>query len=250
MAFEMGDRKRLFFLVFMVVMVGLAAYVWYPRMFSKKPPVRRPPQVVRQEPPPLIEVVPRKPEPEKPAVQVQPPVKAKPPAPQIAKAPKEPLRAPAAPTPEVSARRYGLEFPPFVTPTEADDYERRLKAAGLPTLRTTASMEGGLYTLIVGPFPSAAKASEAMAELRLQPSSSREAEGGFVFGDGPHILREVVRRAQEVRGKGYGTRIVHAEGKASLYVIQTAARLDRAQADKLSSHYEKLGFPNRVVAGK
>jgi hypothetical protein len=245
----MGDRKRLFLLVYFVVMVGLAAYVWYPRLFPKKAAVRRPPpQVLRQEPPRLIEVVP--PKQEKPAAPAAPSAKAKPPAPQIAKAPKEPPKALAAPAPAVSARRYGLEFPPFVTLAEADDHEQRLKGAGLPTLRTTTPMDDGLYTLIVGPFPSAAKASEAMAELSVKSSSPREAEGGVVFSDGPYILRDVVRRAQEVRVKGYEAKIVHADGKAQLHVIQTAARLDRAQADKLQSHYEKLGFPNRVVAGR
>ena len=244
----MGDKKRLVFLVFLVVMVGAAAYVWYPRLFPKKAAVR-PSQVLR-EPPVQIEEAPQKPE--NPAVQVPPPGMAKPPAPQVvAKAAKEHPRERAAAAP-VTPRRYGLEFPPLVTVAEADEYERRLKEAGLPTLRATTSIDDGLYMLIIGPFPSVLKASEAMTELRPKtvPSSPREAEGGFVFSDGPYVLREVVQRAQEIRGKGYGVRIVQGEGKAPLYVIRTAARLDSAQANKLSGHYQKLGFPNQVVAGR
>ena len=155
----------------------------------------------------LLEVAPHKPE--TPSVQVPPPAKAKPPAPQTAKAAKEAPKAQAAVTP-VAPKRYGLEFPPFVLMAEADEQERRLKEAGLPTLRATISMDDGLYTLTIGPFPSAVKASEAMTELRpksVSPSSPREAEGGFVFSDGPYVLREVVQRAQEIRGKGYGVRI-------------------------------------------
>ncbi len=128
-----------------------------------------------------------------------------------------------------------------------------MKEAGLPTLRATTYMDDGLYTLIIGPFPSAVKASEVMTELRAKPVASsppREAEGGFVFSDGPYVLREVVQRAQEIRGKGYGVRIVRAEGKAPLYIIRTAARLDSAQADKLSGHYRELGFPNTVVSSR
>ena len=233
MAFEMGDRKRLIFLVFMVFVVALAAYVWYPRIFGKPAP-RRPTEFVRQ-PPVLIEVPP--PTQEKPAARPTPS------PPQAARAP----RAPAAPAP--SARRYGLEFPPFVTETEADEYERRLQAAGLPTLRATAYLEDGLYSLIIGPFQSAAGAGDAMTELRTKPSPPQEAEGGFVFSEGPYVLREVVRRAQEIKGKGHGVKIARAEGKLPLHLVRTAARLDSAQARKLSEHYQKLGFPNRVVTG-
>lgn len=240
MAFEMGDRKRLIFLVFMVFMVGLAAYVWYPRMFGKSAP-RRPTETVRQ-PPVLIEVP--------PPTQDKPAARPTPSPPQTARAPREAPRAPATPAP--SPRRYGLEFPPFVSEAEADEYERRLQAAGLPTLRATAYLEDGLYTLIIGPFQSADRASEAMTELRTKPaapSTPQEAEGGFVFSDGPYVLREVVRRAQEIKGKGHGVKIARAEGKLPLYLVRTAARLDSAQAQKLSEHYQKLGFPNRVVTG-
>jgi hypothetical protein len=64
------------------------------------------------------------------------------------------------------------------------------------------------------------------------------------------VLREVVRRAIEIRGKGYGVKIVPAEGEAPLYVLRTAARLDIAQATKLSRHYRELGFPNSVVSSR
>ena len=244
----MGDRKQLIFIVAMVIVLGLAGYVWYPRLFSKKPPIR----VRQQEPPLVVYEAP----PPKPPVEAPPPAKAKPPAPETAKAAKETPKAAKEPSGEslppapTAARRYGLEFPPFVTTVETEEYERRLKEAGLPTLRTTTDVDGGLYALIVGPLPSAAKASEAMTELRAKPavpSSPTEGEGGFVFSDGPYVLREVVQRAMEIREKGYGVRIVRAEGRAPLYVIRTAARLDTAQANKLSSHYRELGFPNSVV---
>lgn len=228
----MGDKKRLIFLVAIVVVVGVAAYAWYPRLLPKKS-VMQAPKVV-QAPPTLIEVPPQKPAPPTP-----PPVKTEPPPPRVTSAPASP-------------RRYALEFPPFATIGEADEHERRLKEAGLPTLRTTTYTDDGVYTLIVGPFPSTVKASEVMTELRAKPggvSSPQEAEGGFVFRDGPYSLREVVQRAQEIKGKGYGVRIVPGEGKAPLYMIQTVARLDRTQATKLSDHYRKLGFPNRVITG-
>ena len=150
-------------------------------------------------------------------------------------------------------RHWGLEFPPFAVRAEAEEYVRRLKEAGLPTLRTTRDVDGGVYTLIVGPLPSVAKALEAMTELRAKaavPSSPTEDEGGFVFGDGPYALREAVQRAIEIREKGYGVRIVRAEGKTPLYVIRTAARLDTAQATRLSSRYRELGFPNSVVSSR
>ena len=72
MAVEM-DRKKLFFLVFMVVMVGLAAYVWYPRLFGKPTP-RRPTEVGRQ-PPVLIEVPPRREKPAQEKLGAPPPAK-------------------------------------------------------------------------------------------------------------------------------------------------------------------------------
>jgi hypothetical protein len=69
-------------------------------------------------------------------------------------------------------------------------------------------------------------------------------------GDGPYVLREVIQRAKEARAKGYPVKIVPAEGKASLYVIRTAAKLDNTQASKLSSHYREKGFPNSVVSAR
>lgn len=246
MAFEVGDKKRLAFVVAMIILLGAAGYVWYPRLFSKKPPVRFQPAPLfieepQQKPAPTA-VQPGKP---KPPGAPAPRVTAKPPARQAPTAVREPGRA--APP---AAKRYGLEFPPFVTMAEAEAYERRLKEAGLPTLRTATDVDGSLYMLLVGPFPTAAKASEAMTELRAKPGAPAEAEGGFVFGDGPHILRDVVQRAIEIKGKGYGVKIVRAEGKAPLYIIRTAATLDTAQAQKLSSHYRSLGFPNSVVPSR
>lgn len=253
MAFEVGDKKRLAFIVAIIVMLGVAGYVWYPRLFSKKPPVR-----VQQVPPPLFieapeeKPAPTKAQPGKPKPGAQAPrVAAKPPARQAPTTAKEPDGAKgAAPQGPAVARRYGLEFPPFVTMGEAQEYERRLKEAGLPTLRTVTDVDGSLYMLLVGPFQTAAKATEAMTELRAKPGVPAEAEGGFVFGDGPHILRDVVQRAIEIKGKGYGVKVVRAEGKAPLYIIRTAATLDTAQAQKLSGHYRSLGFPNSVVPSR
>lgn len=249
MAIEVGDKKRLAFLVAIIVMLGVAGYVWYPRLFSKRPPAR-----VQQAAPPLfIEAPQEKPTPTtaqpgkpKPPGAQAPRVAAKPPARQAPTAAKEPGRA----APPAAKGRYGLEFPPFVTMAELEAYERRLKEAGLPTLRTVTDVDGSLYTILIGPFPTAVKATEAMGELRVKPGTPVEAEGGFVFGDGPHILREVVQRAIEIKGKGYGVRIVRAEGKAPLYIIRTAATLDTAQAQKLSGHYRALGFPNSVVPSR
>lgn len=275
MAFEIGDKKRLMFVVAVVVMLALAGYVWYPRLLGKKPPLR-----ARQpEPPPLLIVEqPKPPAAPTPAARAKPPAAepakvaaqraspepvrttTRPPAPetvkQTAKAPAAAMGAAKdAPEPTGPAARgqryYGLEFPPFVTVAEAEEHERKLKEAGLPTLRTTTDLKGGLYTLVVGPLPSAAKATEVMAELRAKATGSPTAgEGGFLVGDGPYVLREVVPRAIEVRGKGYAVKIVPAEGKASLYVIRTAATLDNAQASKLSSHYRERGFPNSVVSAR
>ena len=245
----MGERKQQIFVVAMVVMLALAGYFWYPRLVSKKPPVR-----VQQQEPPLVVY---EPPPPKSLVEATPPATVKAPAPKVAKAVKESPKSAKEPsgesTPRVPAveRRWGLEFPPFAIEAEAEEYERRLRQAGLPTLRTTRDVDGGVYMLIVGPLPSVAEASAAMTELRAKlpvPSSPTEGEGGFVFSDGPYALREAVQRAVETRGKGYGVRIVLAEGKAPLYMIRTAARLDIAQANKLSSHYQKLGFANSVVA--
>lgn len=243
MAFEMGDKKLLIFIVWMVGIGALAAYVWYPRLFPKKPPIRA---QLQQERPVVIQVAPQT-----PAVQAPASAPATPPARQTAQPAKEARTEPAAEAP-ATPQRYGLEFPPFATRAEADEYQRRLKEAGLPTLRVTNYLDDGLYTLIIGPFPSQAKASEVRAEVSAKPGGStspREAEGGFVFSQGPYVLREVVQRAQVIQGKGQGARIVPADGKAPLYAIRTAARLDVAQADKLSGHYRELGFPNRIVAG-
>lgn len=254
MAFEVGDRKRLAFLVAIVVMLGVAGYVWYPRLFSKKPSLR----VQQQAPPPLLIEVPQEKEkpvevaPTRPRAPAAPRTAAKPPPTQAPKEPKQTARAaPGAPAePRAGGgKRYGLEFPPFVTMAEAEEHERRLKAAGLPTLRTVTAVDGSLYTLVVGPLPTAARAGEVIAELRAKgPASPAAGEGGFVFNDGPYVLREVVQRALEIRAKGYGVQIVRAEGKAPLYVIRTAASLDTAQASRLSSHYRQLGFPNSVVS--
>lgn len=53
---EVGDPKRLAFLVAIIVMLGAAGYVWYPRLFSKRPPVR-----IEQASPPLLIETPVKP---------------------------------------------------------------------------------------------------------------------------------------------------------------------------------------------
>ncbi|MBI4610627.1 MAG: SPOR domain-containing protein [Candidatus Rokubacteria bacterium] len=240
----MGNKKLLIFVVWMVVIGGLGLYVWYPRLFPKKPPVRA---QLRQEQPLVIQVAPQAPTAQAPA-----PAPATPPARQPAPPPKEATPEPAAEAP-ATPRRYGIEFPPFATLGEADAYQRRLKDAGLPTLRVTSHLDDGLYTLIIGPFPNLADAGEARAQLGARPGGSaspREGDAGFVFSEGPDVLREVVQRALAARGKGYGARIVRAEGRAPLYVIRTAARLDVAQSDKLSGHYRELGFPNRIVAGR
>jgi hypothetical protein len=261
MAFETLDRKKMVFAGAMVVMLGLGAVVWYPRLFPAKRPIRS------YAPPPLVQIEPTP----RPAPAEAPPA---PPAPASARAvreapsaatvgavkavtvqtPKSVARAAAVMTPKAPNRpgavepsqrgRYGLEFPPFVTAAEAADLERRLKEAGLPTSQTTTD-GSTLYTLVVGPFPDPAKAREAQAALGGKPSAS--ADGAAVFGDGPYVLREVVRRALEVREKGYEVKIVR-EGEAPLYVLRTAARLDAAQATRLSRHYRELGFPNSVVS--
>jgi hypothetical protein len=248
MAFETLDTKKLVFAGAMVVMLGLGAVVWYPRLFPAKRPIRS------YAPPPLVQIEPRP----RPAPAEAPPAPAAP-APAPARVHEAPtaatvgaVRAATAETPRSMARAaavvtpkaYGLEFPPFVTAAEAADLERRLKDAGLPTFQTTT--EGStLYSLVVGPFPDPAKAREA--EATLGGKQGAPAEGGVVFSDGPYVLREVVRRAIEIRGKSYEVKIVR-EGDAPLYVVRTAARLDVAQATKLSRHYRELGFSNSVVA--
>jgi hypothetical protein len=258
MAIEIGDKKRLAFVVGFIVLLGAAGYVWYPRLFSKRPPARvqqTAPPLIIDEPQPKPALPPadaKKPKPPGPAA---PRVAAKPPAGAPAReaaraAPPPAAKEEGAPRGPTAARRYGLEFPPFVTMTEAEAYERRLKEAGLPTLRTVTDVDGNIYTLVIGPFPTASRATEAMRELGVKPGAPVEAEGGFVVNDGPYILREVVRRATEIKGKGHGVKIVRAEGKAPIYIIRTAATLDPAQAAKLSSHYRSLGFPNSVVPSR
>ena len=247
MAIEVGDKKRLAFLVAIIVMLGVAGYVWYPRLFSKRPPAR-----VQQTAPPLFYEEPQ----EKPKPAPAQPGKPKPPgtaAPRVTAKPparEAPPAMGAAPRGPAAQRRYGLEFPPFVTMTEAEVYEKRLKEAGLPTLRTVTDVDGSLYTILVGPFPTAAKANEAVSELRAKPGTPTESRGEYFVSDGPHVLREVVQRATEIKAKGYAVKIVRAEGKAPLYIIRTAATLDTAQAQKLSSHYRSLGFPNSVVPSR
>lgn len=157
------------------------------------------------------------------------------------------MKAPPTPTP-AALRRYGLEFPPFVMPVEADEYEQRLKQAGLPTVRTTTRLDAGLYTLTVGPFPNAARASAVMTELRAKPVPPvATRDGGFTFDEGPYVLREAVQRAEQIKGGGHGVRIVQAEGSAPVYVIRTPARFGQAEAGRLSDRYRSLGFPNRVA---
>jgi len=135
---------------------------------------------------------------------------------------------------------------------EADECERRLKQDGLTTVRSVTHLDGGLYGVVVGPFPSAAKAAEAMAAVKAKPGPPREqgTPAEFVFEDGPYNLRDVVQRATELRGEGYKVRIVQAAGKAPIYRIRTAARLDSAQAAKLSGHYREVGCPNRIMAAR
>lgn len=227
----MPDRKRLILLGILIV-VGLAAatYTWYPRLFPKKAAMRPPVRIL--EAPRPVEVPAEKPAPAGP----------------VAKAPPQPPKAPA----ETPQARFGLEFPPFVTAAEADECERRLKQDGLTTIRSVTHLDGGLYGVVVGPFPSAAKAAEAMAAARAKPGPPREqgTPAEFVFEDGPYNLRNVVQRATELRGKGYKVRIVQAAGKAPIYRIRTAARLDNTQAGKLSGHYREVGCPNRIVAAR
>ena len=249
MALAMGDKKQLIFLVFLLVGIGVVAYTWYPRLFPKKVAVRAPSPIVQA--PTLIEVPTDKP---------GPPAKEKLPATEVAKAPQEPQKEkatkprPEAPTPaEPGPARFGLEFPPFVTAAEADECEQRVNQDGLTTYRSITYMDHGLYAALVGPFPSAGKASEVMAEVKAKsglPQSEQVGPREFFFADGPYNLREVVQRAMEIRAKGYGLRIVQVDGKAPIYRIRTATKLDTAEAQKLSSDYRQLGCPNRLVAGR
>lgn len=247
----MNDKRRLILLAAVVVIgIGAAAYTWYPRLFPPKRAAVRPPVRILEAPTPV----------EVPAQKPAPAPAAKLPAGQVAKAPPEPPKAkapearPAAPTPgESQPARFGLEFPPLVTVHEADECERRLKQDGLTTVRSVTHMDDGLYAVVVGPFPTAAKASEAMAALQAKPGAPPGEQGGpgeFFFQDGPYNLRGVIQRATEVRGKGHKVRITRVAGKAPIYRIRTATRLDSAQASKLSGHYRELGCPNRVVAAR
>lgn len=242
----MGDKKQLILLIFVLIGIGAVAYTWYPRLFPKKVAVRAPRPLLQA--PKLIEV---------PAETPAPPTKAKPAPSQLAKAPQAPEkekaeRAMKPPTPaERGPTRFSLELPPFVIAAEADECERRLNQDGLPTSRSITYMENGLYAVLVGPFPNAARAAEVRAEVKAKsgsrPSEQRGPNESF-FEDGPYNLREVIRRALEIRKKGYGLRIIQVEGKAPIYRVRTAPRLDTAQASKLSGHYRELGCPNRVVA--
>lgn len=84
---EVGDPKRLAFLVAIIVMLGAAGYVWYPRLFSKRPPVR-----IEQQAPPLIyHEAPVRPVPAKPA---EPPTFYK----ELSPKPATPVPAKPAPT--------------------------------------------------------------------------------------------------------------------------------------------------------
>jgi hypothetical protein len=233
MAFETLDTKKLVFAGAMVVMLGLGAVVWYPRLFPAKRPIRS------SAPPPLVQIEPAR---RGAPAEAPPPAAAPAPEPTPARVVHEAPTAAAVVTPRGT---YGLEFPPFVTAAEAADLERRLKEAGLPTFQSTTTYGSTLYSLVVGPFPDPAKAREA--EATLGGKQGAPAEGGVVFSDGPYVLREVVRRAIEIRGKSYEVKIVR-EGEAPLYVVRTAARLDVAQATKLSRHYRELGFSNSVVS--
>jgi hypothetical protein len=249
MAFETLDTKKLVFAGAMVVMLGLGAVVWYPRLFPAKRPIRS------SAPPPLVQIEPQP----RTAPAEAPPATAPPaPAPARVRAVPPPASVGAGKGASVempksvasrealgTSKAYGIEFPPFVTAAEAADLERRLKEAGLPTFQATTTYGSTLYSLVVGPFPDPAKAREAETALGGKPGAP--AEGGVVFSDGPYVLREVVRRAIEIRGKGYEVNIVR-EGEAPLYVLRTAARLDVAQATRLSRHYRELGFPNGVVS--
>jgi len=236
----MGDKKRLIFLVLLVIGIAAVAYTWYPRLFPKKTVVRRP--APQYEVPTLIEV---------------PAQKA--PAAPAEKRPREPEKEavakarPEAPAAEKAPERFGLEFPPFVTAAEADECERRLKQDGLTTFRDVRHLDHGLYAAVIGPFPTAAKASEIRAELRAKPEPGRPEQrspGEFFFEDGPYNLREVVQRATEIKGKGYKVRVSLVDGRAPIYRIRTAMKLDQAEASKLSAQYREFGCPNRIVASR
>ncbi|MBI4607726.1 MAG: SPOR domain-containing protein [Candidatus Rokubacteria bacterium] len=243
----MGDKKRLIILVFLVVGIAAAAYTWYPIVLGKKTPPRRPPQVY--EVPTLIEVPAQK---APQAAKEKAPTTPAPTAPREAKkeaVAKAPTEAPA----EKAAERFGLDFPPFVIVAEADECERRLKEDGLTTFRAIRHLDHGLYTAVVGPFPSAAKASQVMAEIKAKPgqaTTEQRSPGEFFVEDGPYNLREVVHRASEIRRKGHGVRVAVVDGRAPIYRIRTAMKLDQAQASKLSSQYREAGCPNRIVAGR
>lgn len=242
----MGNRRQLILLIVILVGIGAVAYTWYPRLFPKK--VVRPARPIL-EAPKLVEV---------PAEKPAPPAKEKPAAGQVAKAPPEaekektPKPLPGGPAPaERAPARFSLELPPFVSAAEADECERRLNQDGLPTFRSITYMEDGLYAVSVGPFPAAAKAAAVRAEVKAKPGSppaEQRSPNEFFFEDGPYNLRDVIHRATEIRGKGHAVRIVQVEGKAPIYRIRSAPRLDTAQARKLSGHLRELGCPNRVVA--
>jgi len=244
----MFDRKQIILLILILVGIGAVAYTWYPRLFPKKVAVRPARPIV--EAPKLIEV---------PAEKPAPPAREKPAASQVAKAPEaEKAAAPkpppgAPPQPEQRPARFSLELPPFVSAAEADECERRLNQDGLPTFRSITYMEDGLYAVLVGPFPSAAKASAVREEVKAKPgprTSEQRGPNEFFFEDGPYTLREVIRHAMEIRAKGHGVRILQVEGKAPIYRVRTAPRLDTAQARKLSGHFRELGCQNRVVAAR
>lgn len=249
MTLAMGDKRQLILLLLILIGIGAVAYTWYPRLFPRKPPVR--PAVPLVQAPTLVEVPTEKP---------TPPPKAKPAPSPVAKAPQEPDKEKAAKTPggapapaEKAPTAFGLEFPPFVTAGEADECEQRLNQEGLTSFRSVTYLDDGLYAALVGPFPNAGKASEAVAEVKAKPGSPPKQQGEakeFFFEDGPYNLREVVQRAMEIRGKGYGVRVVVVDGKAPIYRIRTATKLDSAQVKKLSGQYRELGCPNRVVAAR
>ncbi len=248
----MGDKKQLIFLIVIIIGIGAVAYTWYPRLFPKKTVVRAPRPILQA--PQLIEVPTEKP---------APPAKEKPAAGQVAKAPQEPRKEkaepamkprPGGPMPaETGPTRFSLELPPFVIAREADECERRLNQDGLPTSRSITYMEDGLYAVLVGPFPNAEKAAEVGADVKAKPGSRPSEQRGpneFFFEDGPYPLREVIQRALEIRKKGHRLQIIQAEGKAPIYRVRTAPRLDTTQASKLSGHYRELGCSNRIVAAR
>ena len=146
--------------------------------------------------------------------------------------------------------RFALEFGPFFAPADAEQVERQLTQAGLPTVRFRQKTGGRLYAVLLERIPGVPEAQALVGTLREQGHGEavvlRE-DPPLVRVSEPLPLRPAVQLGGRLRADGHEVRVATQPGEAVAFTIRHGNFPSKREADARAEELGRLGLVSQVV---